>query len=115
MENVPTTFTRGAGGRGGGAGEGGSFCYFLSAFLDTRIPSENDLLLQEIICSQTKREMKTILIELSTLKVYHFPLSLSCQISDDICRLFFYLNKLSFRKTFICKAERLNVKQQRSR
>ena len=36
-----------------------------------------------------------------------------CQISDDICRLFFgvfYLNKLSFGKTFICKVERLNVK-----
>ena len=28
---------------------------------------------------------------------------------------FFYLNKLSFGKTFICKVERLNVKQRRSR
>ena len=49
------------------------------------------------------------------------------QISDDICRLFFffffsffycfffYFNKLLFWKTFICKVERLNVKQRRSR
>ena len=37
------------------------------------------------------------------------------QISDDICRLLFYFNKLSFGKTFICKVEGLNVKQRRSR
>ena len=28
---------------------------------------------------------------------------------------FFYFNKLSFGKTFICKVERMNVKQHRSR
>ena len=31
--------------------------------------------------------------------------------SFDICRLLFYFNKLSFEKTFICKVERLDVKQ----
>ena len=34
---------------------------------------------------------------------------------DDICRLLFYYNKLPFGKTFICKVERLTVKQLRSR
>ena len=38
-----------------------------------------------------------------------------CQISDDICCLLFYFNKLSLGKAFICKVEGLNVKQRRSR
>ena len=38
-----------------------------------------------------------------------------CQISDAICRLLFYINKLSLGKKFIRKFERLNVKQRRSR
>ena len=33
----------------------------------------------------------------------------------QICGLLFYFNKLSFGKTFICKIERLNTKQLRSR
>ena len=36
-------------------------------------------------------------------------------LSDDICRLLFYFNKLSFGKTFVCQVERRNVKQRRSR
>ena len=45
----------------------------------------------------------------------HRALLFQCQISDDICRLLFYLNKLSLGKTFICKVERLNDKQRRFR
>ena len=37
------------------------------------------------------------------------------QISDDICRLLFYFDKLSLGKTLIYKVDRLNVKQRRSR
>ena len=33
-----------------------------------------------------------------------------CQLSDDICRLLFFFNKLSLEKKFIRKVERLNVK-----
>ena len=46
-----------------------------------------------------------------TLSMPHFRR----QISDDICRLFFFFNKLSLEKQFIPKVERLNVKQRRSR
>ena len=38
-----------------------------------------------------------------------------CQISDDICRLLFFFNKLLLEKKFIRKVERLNGKQRRSR
>ena len=38
-----------------------------------------------------------------------------CQFSDDICRLLFYFNTLWLGKSFICKVEKLNVKQRRSR
>ena len=42
-----------------------------------------------------------------TLSVPKFRLHLSSA-------LFFFLNKLSLGKTFICKVDRLNVKQRRS-
>ena len=47
--------------------------------------------------------------------VFCWFLTLRCQISDDICRLLFFFNKLSLEKKFIRKVERLNVKQRRSR
>ena len=37
-----------------------------------------------------------------------------CQISDDICRLLFFFNKLLLEKKFIRKLEILNVTQRRS-
>ena len=46
---------------------------------------------------------------------YKISYLLKCQISDEICRLLFYFNKLSLGKTFICKVERLNVKKRRFR
>ena len=46
---------------------------------------------------------------------YMFFNSFGAKFSGDICRLHFYFNILSFGKTFIYKAERLNVKQRRFR
>ena len=54
-----------------------------------------------------KRIDKTHLASLLTLLAPNFRRHLSSA--------FFYFNKLSFGKTFICKVKRLNVKQRRSR
>ena len=46
---------------------------------------------------------------------YFFFNSFGAKFQTTFVVCCFYLNKLSFGKTFICKVERLNVKQRRSR
>ena len=50
-----------------------------------------------------------------TLSAPNFRRHLSSAFFFFFLLLFFYFNKLSLGKTFICKVERLNVKQRRSR
>ena len=58
-------------------------------------------------------------IRIFYLKIFIFVVKFSVYSNRHVfvmfCRLPFYFNKLSFGKTFICKVERLNVKQRRSR
>ena len=49
-------------------------------------------------------------------QVYSVPFnSFGAKFQTTFVVCFFYFNKLSFGKTFICKVKRLNVKQRRSR
>ena len=52
---------------------------------------------------------------LHTLVQYYVFNSFGAKFQTTFVVCFFYCNKLSFGKTFICKVERLNVKQRRSR
>ena len=45
----------------------------------------------------------------------HIINSFGAKFQTTFVVCFFYFNKLLFGKTFICKVERLNVKQRRSR